>query len=85
MNRNLIALGITLGTLLLAPVTQAQVQRAYAENGDSSYFFDTQNLNATGFVSEGERLTIRPGAARVQLIRPRVSFLGELAKSVEHL
>ncbi|MBN2192383.1 MAG: hypothetical protein JW751_06170 [Polyangiaceae bacterium] len=85
MKRTLIALGIGLGTFTLSAPASAEVQRIHEENGDSRYFFDSDNLAADGYPSLAERIKGQHRTARVLLIRPRVQFVSELRKSVEQL
>lgn len=48
-----------------------------------SYEFDLDFLDGETLAGDGPILRVRPGAARVQLLRPRTSFVPELKKSVE--
>lgn len=49
------------------------------------YAFDDDVVNALGQESQGMLLRVRPEAARVVLLRPRVQFVSELLQSVESL
>jgi hypothetical protein len=85
MTRNLLAVGAALVTFTLAPLAAAEVTRVHHQSGDSDYFFDSEALAGQGYAELTDRLVRRPGTARVLLIRPRVEFVNELTKSVEHL
>ena len=52
---------------------------------DCEYRFDDEGVNAPGAGAYGTRIQVRDGAPRVNLIRPRISFVMSLLKSVEHL
>jgi hypothetical protein len=49
------------------------------------YVFTDDPLNAGLFGANEAKITVRPGAGRGTLIRPRVSFVVEMLKSVEKL
>jgi hypothetical protein len=51
---------------------------------DCEYRFDDEGVNAPGAGVYGPTIVVRGGAARVNLIRPRISFVMSLLKSVEH-
>lgn len=53
--------------------------------GSLFYEFDDDALNALGHGAQGMLLRVRPEAARVVLLRPRVQFVSELLQSVEAL
>jgi hypothetical protein len=52
---------------------------------DCEYRFDDANVLGAGLGVYGTAIKVRDGAPRVNLIRPRVSFVMSLLKSVEHL
>jgi hypothetical protein len=57
-----------------------------AESLDNLFYqFDDDALNALGNDAQGMVLRVRPGAARVLLLRPRVQFVTEMLQSVEAL
>lgn len=58
------------------------VERHLTEDGDSMRF-DDDDLLGRDLSASGELVILRMGPKRVTLIRPRTSFLVELAKSVE--
>ena len=60
-------------------------QRNFEENKGYGYEFDDDPLAAGGFGPNDATIRIRPRAARTTLIRPRVSFVTEMLKSVENL
>jgi hypothetical protein len=49
------------------------------------YVFTDDPVNAGLFGANEPRIVVRPGAGRGTLIRPRVSFVMEMLKSVETL
>jgi hypothetical protein len=48
-----------------------------------SYDFEDDPLDADPHGARGDRIRVRPGAARTLLIRPRTHFIAEIFKSVE--
>lgn len=48
-------------------------------------FLDADGLSGSGIVEHSARITVRPPASRVFLVRPRASFVPELQKSVENI
>jgi len=52
---------------------------------DCEYRFDDEGVNAPGAGAHGPIIVVRAGAPQVRLIRPRISFVMSLLKSVEHL
>ena len=57
-----------------------------AGKGDTyQYVFTDDPLNAGLFGANEPMIRVRPGAARGTLVRPRVSFVVEMLKSVEAL
>jgi hypothetical protein len=83
-NRILITLA-ALGTIVCVggPARADVVERTITGDGQSMRFQD-DDLLGRDLSSMGDLVVIRPGPARVTLIRPRVSFVGELTKSVEN-
>lgn len=83
--------GITVGMLVAwLCVTQTAyadpgVQTQAAENGDYSFRFSDENLLGGTLNGAGDLYGRRPKAARVMLLRPRVSLIQEIVKSVENL
>ena len=79
-----------LGVFLIASAAWAQVRTV--EDVDSSegesgygYEFDDDPLAAGGFGPNDATIRVRPGPVRTTLIRPRVSFVDNMLKSVENL
>jgi hypothetical protein len=75
-------LGATL--LLFAGLSSAQVKEQKSDEG-YGYTFDDDPLNAGGFGPNDATIRVRARAARTTLIRPRISFVPEMLKSVENL
>ncbi len=72
------------------PPRQRDTPSTSASAGDAGaeplfYEFEDDALNALGYDAQGMVLRVRPGAARVLLLRPRVQFVTELLQSVEAL
>lgn len=66
----------------------ARAQRVDTVQNKKGYgyvFRDVDALNSNGLSASAALIRVRPRAARSTLIRPRVSFVPELLKSVEHL
>ncbi len=77
-------------SVLLALITAAGSARADVESqtrGEDVWYyrFGDDPLNAAANATHGMRIIKRTPAKRVQLIRPRVHFVPELLKSVEHI
>lgn len=72
------------GILLFAASAGAQ---AGGKSGDDGYGYEFSDdpLNAGGFGPNDATLKVRPGPVRTTLIRPRISFVPEMLKSVENL
>jgi hypothetical protein len=69
---------------LSASVAAAQVKESKSDDG-YGYQFDDDPLNAGGFGPNDATIRVRAKAARTTLIRPRISFVPEMLKSVENL
>jgi hypothetical protein len=76
--------GVSAALLLLAGVSSAQVKESKSDDG-YGYQFDDDPLNAGGFGPNDATIRVRARAARTTLIRPRISFVPEMLKSVENL
>jgi|GEM_PF-5823062 hypothetical protein len=85
MRRTDLIASVALAACTLCPPARADVTRVHRDGGDSEYFFDADDLAATGYETLASTIRRRPGTARVLLIRPRVEFVAELSKSVEQL
>jgi hypothetical protein len=70
--------------LLMAGLSSAQVKESKQDDG-YGYQFDDDPLNAGGFGPNDATIRVRARAARTTLIRPRISFVPEMLKSVENL
>lgn len=82
------------GMSLLMVVTSARAEApraslppaAQPDQTESLFYeFEDDALNALGNDAQGMILRVRPGAARVVLLRPRVQFVSELLQSIEAL
>lgn len=78
-----------LGVFLIASVAWAQVRTVedVETGGDTGYGyeFDDDPLAAGGFGPNDATIRVRPGPVRTTLIRPRISFVDNMLKSVENL
>ena len=82
--KRVVAVGLTVG-FVLASATYAAAQSS-KETGDGyGYEFDDDPLNAGGFGPSDATIKVRARAARTTLIRPRISFVKEMLKSVENI
>lgn len=78
------------GVFLIASVAFAQGVKATegekkgADQG-YGYEFDDDPLAAGGFGPNDATIRVRPGPVRTTLIRPRISFVDNMLKSVENL
>jgi len=70
--------------LFVAGLSSAQVKESKSDDG-YGYQFDDDPLNAGGFGPNDATIRVRARAARTTLIRPRISFVPEMLKSVENL
>jgi hypothetical protein len=82
-------LGSSLALAEPSAVPAASNRAAAASTNDGLenlfYEFDDDALNALGNDAQGMVLRVRPQAAWVVLLRPRVQFVSELLQSVEAL
>jgi hypothetical protein len=77
--------GSVLAALILsAGLASAQVKESKSDDG-YGYQFDDDPLNAGGFGPNDATIRVRARVARTTLIRPRISFVPEMLKSVENL
>lgn len=78
---------ISVGIAVLASSTAAFAQAKPAEGGGEGYGYEFSDdpLNAGGFGPNDATIRVRPTAARTTLIRPRISFVQEMLKSVENI
>jgi hypothetical protein len=76
--------GFGVALLLMAGLSSAQVKESKSDDG-YGYQFDDDPLNAGGFGPNDATIRVRARAARTTLIRPRISFVPEMLKSVENL
>lgn len=64
---------------------RADVESERRTKEGDEYRFKDELLNSDVSFPQGGKITIRPFAKRVLLIRPRASFVQEMFKSVEHI
>jgi len=64
---------------------QAGAAKSTEAEGGYGYEFSDDPLNAGGFGPNDATIRVRPTAARTTLIRPRISFVQEMLKSVENI
>ena len=76
--------GLGAAFLFFAGLSSAQVKESKSDDG-YGYSFDDDPLNAGGFGPNDATIRVRARAARTTLIRPRISFVPEMLKSVENL
>jgi hypothetical protein len=76
--------GLGVAMLLVAGLSSAQVKESKSDDG-YGYQFDDDPLSAGGFGPNDATIRVRARAARTTLIRPRISFVPEMLKSVENL
>lgn len=79
----MIALGTLAVCLLLGRSVLAQTNKGFDD--PIQYEFDDDDLLGDAFLSDGDLITLRVGPSRTLLLRPRISFVPEMMKSVEHL
>jgi hypothetical protein len=75
---------LSAAVLFFTALSSAQVKESKSDDG-YGYSFDDDPLNAGGFGPNDATIRVRPKAARTTLIRPRISFVPEMLKSVENL
>jgi hypothetical protein len=89
MDRNLkvtfAALSVGLAVLASSATVFAQSAKSSDAEGGYGYEFSDDPLNAGGFGPNDATIRVRPTAARTTLIRPRISFVQEMLKSVENI
>ena len=81
----LAAVGAAAAVLTITAAASAEVKSRRHAAGESIYTFEDDDLLAAGLGSMGAVIKVRKGAARVQLLRPRVHFVPEMLKSVEQI
>ncbi|MGC4066065.1 MAG: hypothetical protein QM784_15720 [Polyangiaceae bacterium] len=79
---------LTVGISILASSSVAFAQAKSTDGGGDGgygYEFSDDPLAAGGFGPNDATIRVRPTAARTTLIRPRISFVQEMLKSVENI
>ncbi|MCE7892075.1 MAG: hypothetical protein DYH12_20635 [Sorangiineae bacterium PRO1] len=69
----------------MAGTARAEVESTERTSDGDRYVFRDDLLNSDVGFPAGARITVRPLAGRVLLIRPRTSFVREMFKSVEKM
>lgn len=86
MKKLLLGCALAAASWLLTAAASAEVKKTqHADDGSSAYEFRDDLLNSDVGLPPGGTIVVRPQAARMTLLRPRVSFVSELLKSVENL
>lgn len=80
-----ISAALALGVVAMAGTARAEVESAEHTSDGDRYVFRDDLLNSDVGFPAGARITVRPLAGRVLLIRPRTSFVREMFKSVEKM
>ena len=76
--------GLVAALFLFAGAAAAQVKASTSSAG-YGYQFDDDPLNTSGFQSGEAAIRVRICGPRTALIRPRISFIPSMLKSVESL
>jgi len=83
MNRKiLLGLALCLG---ICAVTETASADPTKKDDNYGYTFTDDVLNADHSISNDMRISGRPRGHRERLLRPRVHFVAEMLKSVEHM
>lgn len=78
---------LTVGLAIVGSSATVFAQSAKSSDADGGYGYEFSDdpLNAGGFGPNDATIRVRPTAARTTLIRPRISFVQEMLKSVENI
>lgn len=78
---------VGLSVFLISLGVYAQAARAPGGASDQGYGYEFEDdpLAAGGFGPNDATIRVRPGPVRTTLIRPRISFVDNMLKSVENL
>ena len=79
------AVSVGLEVLVSSATAFAQSAKSADADGGYGYEFSDDPLNAGGFGPNDATIRVRPTAAGTTLIRPRISFVQEMLKSVENI
>ncbi|EYF07425.1 hypothetical protein [Chondromyces apiculatus] len=71
--------------LMVTVTAEAYAQTPPKKDEGYGYEFSDDPLSAGGFGPNDATIRVRPGPVRTTLIRPRISFIPEMLKSVENL
>lgn len=80
-----VSLAAFLGLVSITAGARADVESTERTSDGDRYVFRDDLLNSDVGFPAGARITVRPLAGRVLLIRPRTSFVREMFKSVEKM
>lgn len=80
-----ISAALMLGVFSMAGTARADVESTERTRDGDRYVFRDDLLSSDVGFPAGQRITVRPLAGRVLLIRPRASFVREMFKSVEKM
>ena len=80
-----LVLGALITSVSFSALAQSGKKSAPANDGDQTYWMDTDALNGDFGSPYGDLLKHRPRPPRVLLIRARASFVQEMLKSVEQI
>lgn len=81
----LTAISVGLAVVVSSATAFGQSAKSSDADGGYGYEFSDDPLNAGGFGPNDATIRVRPTAARTTLIRPRISFVQEMLKSVENI
>ena len=88
MRMKIVAISFGMAAFVVAPAVFAQdaAKSSDDKGGDGyGYEFSDDPLNAGGFGPNDATIKVCPRAARITLIRFRISFVQEMMKSVENI
>ncbi|AKT41632.1 uncharacterized protein CMC5_058390 [Chondromyces crocatus] len=84
ISRRFIA-ALSFAVLSTSLVSAAEAQGQAKKDDGYGYEFSDDPLSAGGFGPNDATIRVRPGPVRTTLIRPRITFIPEMLKSVENL
>ena len=85
MVKTILSLGLAMGVFLGTAQAQAQVKSAVRSSSGDLYEFKDELLNSGVSFPHGAILRVNIKPLRTRLLRPRLSFVGEMLKSVEQM
>ena len=84
-HRTLAAIAVAVAIAAPRPAHAADDYVDQTDRDGQRVVFKDDPMTAGPMASTGSLLVVRPSAARVGLLRPRVEFIHEMLKSVENL